>query len=52
MQNLTLAEVEMLANLLARAGVNQIEASWANSVLDGLRAIALEQKKNIQKEED
>ena len=46
---ITLREVEMLASLLQRAGVNQIEASWANIVMDRLRAAAaafeLEQKK-------
>ena len=47
---LTREEVEMLANLLARAGVNAYEAAWANVVLDKLRVLAsLEQAK---KQED
>jgi len=37
---LTREEVEMLANLLARAGVNAYEAAWANVVLDKLRVLA------------
>ena len=49
MQNLTLMEVEMLASLLTRAGVTQIEAAFANAIMDRLRALAaraeLEQKK-------
>jgi len=39
---LTIQEIEMLAVLLARAGVNQFEAAWANSVLDRMRALAVE----------
>lgn len=31
----------MLAGLLARAGVTQPEAAWANGLLDRLRAAAL-----------
>ena len=44
---LTLEEVEMLAALLARAGVNVYEAAWANGVMDKLRVLAVpgEQKK-------
>lgn len=41
---LTTQEVELLAALVMRAGVNQYEAIWANSVLDRLRAAALEQQ--------
>ena len=41
---ITLQEVEMLAGLVMRAGVNQIEAAWANAILDRLRAAALEQQ--------
>lgn len=37
---LTREEVEMLAGLLARAGVNTYEAAWANVVLDKLRVLA------------
>jgi hypothetical protein len=40
---ITAMEIEMLASLLARAGVNQIEAQWCNRILDRLRAAALEQ---------
>lgn len=39
---LTMQEVEMLAGLVMRAGVNQIEAMWANAILDRLRVLALE----------
>jgi len=35
----TLQEIELLASLLARAGVNQIEAMFANNVLNKLRAL-------------
>lgn len=38
---LTIQEVEMLANLLARCGINQYEAMWANTILEKLRADAL-----------
>jgi len=37
---ITLQEVELLAMLLARAGVNQIEAVWANEFLNRLRELA------------
>lgn len=48
---LTREEVEMLAGLLARAGVNAYEAAWANVMLDKLRVLAsLEQAK--EKQED
>ena len=47
---LTREEVEMLASLLTRAGVNVYEAAWANAMLDKLRVLAsLEQAK---KQED
>ena len=36
---LTREEVEMLAALLARTGVNVYEAAWANVVLDKLRVL-------------
>lgn len=36
----TLEEVELLANLLTRAGVNPYEAQWANNVMNKMRAIA------------
>ena len=46
---ITVQEVELLAALLQRAGVNPYEASWANAIMDKLRAWAakaeLEQKK-------
>lgn len=38
----TLQEIELLAGLLARAGVTQIEAIWANMILERLRALAIE----------
>lgn len=37
---ITREEVELLATLLARAGVTQIEALWANNVLNQLRVLA------------
>ena len=37
---LTREEVEMLASLLTRAGVNAYEAAWANGVMDKLRVLA------------
>ena len=37
---LTCEEVELLAGLLARAGVNAYEAAWANVVLEKLRVLA------------
>ena len=37
---LTREEVEMLAALLTRAGVNVYEAAWANAVMDKLRVLA------------
>lgn len=37
---LTRDEVEMLAALLTRAGVNAYEAAWANVVLEKLRVLA------------
>lgn len=40
----TIQEIEMLAELLARAGVNRIEAVMANIILTKLRAmVALEE---------
>ena len=39
---ITLHEVELLAALLARAGVTEIEAMWANVVLGKLRKLAIE----------
>lgn len=41
---LNINEVEMLAGILSRAGVTQIEAIWCNGILDILRRIALEQQ--------
>ncbi len=37
---LTVQEVELLAGILARAGVTQIEAIWVNGVLNRLRELA------------
>ena len=37
---LTADEVEMLAELLSRAGVNKFEVIWANQTLARLRALA------------
>ena len=36
----TLQEIEMLAGLVSRTGVTQIEAMFANNLLDRLRAVA------------
>lgn len=42
----TIVEIELLAGLLARAGVTQIEAIWCNTVLERLRnLIVIEQGK-------
>lgn len=40
MNIITLQEVELLAALLARAGVTEIEAIWANTTLNRLRLFA------------
>jgi hypothetical protein len=48
---LTIQEIEMLAGLLQRAGVNVYEMTWANSILERLRAIALEQQAKIAREQ-
>jgi len=37
---LTIAEVELLAGLLARTGLTVVEIAWVNSKLTQLRAIA------------
>ena len=37
---LSTQEVEMLAELLSRAGVNKFEVIWANQALARLRALA------------
>lgn len=42
MTTITLQEVELLASLLARAGVSQYEAIWANAFLERLRQMARE----------
>lgn len=57
---ITAQDVELLAALLQRAGVNPYEAIWANEIIDELRAIvtkqqaevALEQKKDAQDDSD
>jgi len=38
---ITTQELELLAQLLARAGVNPYEAAWANQFLDRLRSMVL-----------
>jgi hypothetical protein len=48
---LTMQEIEMLAGLLQRAGVNVYEMVWANSILDRLRTIALEQQAKAMQEQ-
>ena len=49
---LTGEEVELLATLLARAGVNAYEAAWANTILDKLRVLAAAQAKAQKKQEE
>lgn len=53
---ITMMEVEMLAGILLRAGVNQVEAAWCNGVLDKLRAAAaaaeLQQKQTTEADDD
>ena len=53
---ITLEEVELLAVLLQRAGINPYEAYWANSIMDRLRAVAaaaeLERQKTAQEPEE
>jgi len=41
---ITLKEIELLASLLSRAGVTQIEAIWANMILEKLRAMVQDKK--------
>lgn len=48
---LTAQEVEMLANLLSRAGVNKFEVIWANGVMDRLRALAEANKEEPENEQ-
>ena len=48
---LTREEVEMLASLLTRAGVNVYEAAWANGMMDKLRVMAsLDAQKKQEKD--
>ena len=48
---LTREEVEMLASLLTRAGVNVYEAAWANGVMDKLRVlVGLDAQKKSEKD--
>jgi hypothetical protein len=42
MITITKEEVDNLAYLLSRAGVNPVEVMWANAMLDRLRALAAE----------
>ena len=37
-------EIELLATILQRAGVNQVEAAWVNGLLNKLRLIAQEEE--------
>ena len=45
---ITVQEVEMLAALVQRAGVNPYEAAWANAILDRLRTLAQAQQKKAE----
>jgi len=49
---LTREEVEMLASLLTRAGVNVYEAAWANGVMDKLRVLASLDEQAKKQEKD
>lgn len=53
---ISLQDVEMLARLLMRAGVNDYEAAWANAKMDVLRADAaaaeLQQKQTKEVDDD
>lgn len=52
----TLQDIELLAGLLQRAGVNPYEAFWANMIINKLRAmvagITLELLKKKESEEE
>lgn len=41
----TLNEIELLAGILQRAGVSQIEALWLNNLLNRLRTEAIDRAK-------
>ena len=49
---LTREEVEMLASLLTRAGVNVYEAAWANVVMDKLRVLVSLDEQAKKQEKD
>ena len=49
---ITVADVELLAALLQRAGVNPYEAFWANAKMDKLRAEAARAELEAQKKEE
>jgi len=49
---LTREEIEMLATLLARAGVNVYEAAWANGVMGKLRVLASLDEQAKKQEKD
>jgi hypothetical protein len=44
-------DIELIAMILQRASVNQIEAQWINMKLDGLRALAAQSQAEAQKRE-
>lgn len=44
---ITSQEIELLAQILQRAGVTQIEASWCNALLSRLRILVAEQEAQI-----
>lgn len=48
----TLQEIELLAGILQRAGVTQIEALFLNSVLGRLRATAVEHEQLLALKEN
>ena len=51
---ITVQDIELLAALLQRAGVNPYEAAWANGIMDEIRAMVakaeLERKKEAEAE--
>ena len=46
---INLQEVELLATILQRAGVTQIEAIWLNDLVNRLRMVAAQQVENLPK---
>ena len=49
---LTLQDVELLATLLTRTPVSSVEAQWTNTILNRLRALAIEAEVALDKPTD